>query len=44
MEIEKDLIKREIEKLILLLNSLIDKVGGLNLKNGIEEVNKIFTK
>ncbi|TNJ40919.1 hypothetical protein KFZ70_00560 [Tamlana fucoidanivorans] len=43
MEVEKDLIKREIQKLTLLLNSLIEKISGLNSnssKSGIEEVNE----
>ena len=43
MEVEKDLIKREIQKITLLLNSLIEKVIGLNTKNansGIEKVNE----
>ncbi|WP_339895167.1 hypothetical protein [uncultured Algibacter sp.] len=43
MEVEKDLIKREIQKLNLLLNSLIDKISGINsnnAKSGIGEINK----
>jgi len=42
MEVEKDLILREIQKLSLFLTSLIEKIGGLNSNNaisGIEEIN-----
>jgi hypothetical protein len=43
MEVEKDFIKREIQRLTLLLSALIEKISGLsskNTKSGIEEVNK----
>lgn len=43
MEVEKDFIKREINKLNLLLASLIEKISGLNSNNaviGIEETDK----
>ncbi|GAA4289992.1 hypothetical protein [Aestuariibaculum suncheonense] len=45
MAVEKDFIKREVEKLILLLTSLIEKVSGINSSNaqrGIEEVNQVL--
>lgn len=43
MGIEKDFLKRETEKLSLLLSSLIEKISGLNsnnAKNNIEKVNE----
>ena len=43
MEVEKDFIKREIQRLTLLLKSLIEKVSGLNSnsgKSGIEDINE----
>ena len=43
MEIENDFIKREIQRLNLLLTSLIEKISGINLnsaKSGIEETNE----
>ncbi len=43
MKIEKDFIKREIQKLTLLLISLIEKINSLNSSNassGIEEINE----
>ena len=37
MEVETDFIKREIQKLLLLLNSLIGKISWINSTNaGIE--------
>jgi hypothetical protein len=45
MEVEKDLILREIQKLTLILTSLINKIGGLNsnnAKSGIEETNEVL--
>lgn len=47
MKVEKDLIKREIQKINLFLTTLIEKVSGLNLntvKNGMEEINEDFNK
>ena len=41
MEIEKDFIKREIKKLILLLNSLIGKISGINSNNAGSEIGNI---
>ena len=43
MKVEKDFIKREIERVALLFSILIEKINGLNsnnVKSGIEEVNK----
>lgn len=43
MEVEKDFIKREIERIALLFNLLIQKISGLssnNVKSGIEETNE----
>jgi hypothetical protein len=43
MEVEKDFIKREIQRLTLLLGVLIEKISGLssnNVKSGIDEINK----
>lgn len=43
MAVERDFIKREIEKLVLVLTSLIDKMSGLksgNTQNSMEEVNQ----
>ncbi len=43
MQVEKDLIKREIQKLNLLLTNLIKKISRLNLNNaesGIKEISK----
>ncbi len=43
MAVERDFIKREIEKLVLVLTSLIDKMSRLksgNTQNSIEEVNQ----
>ncbi|MDO6758721.1 hypothetical protein Q4566_00795 [Tamlana sp. 2_MG-2023] len=45
MAIEKDLIKREIQKLNLLLTGLIEKIGGRNpddYKSRIEELNAVL--
>lgn len=45
MKVEKDFIKREIEKISLMLTILIEKVSGLNssnAKSGIEEVNEFL--
>ena len=45
MRQHKDFIEREIEKLTLLLQSLIEKVSGLSFvitKTDIDEVDKIF--
>ncbi|AUS05226.1 hypothetical protein [Pseudotamlana carrageenivorans] len=42
MEVEKDLIKREIQRLTLMLSGLVEKISGLNpnsAKGGIDEVN-----
>jgi hypothetical protein len=41
MEVEKDFIKREIQKLLLLLNSLIGKISGINLNNAESEIGDI---
>ncbi|MGJ8745094.1 hypothetical protein [Polaribacter sp.] len=41
MEVEKDFIKREIQKLILLLNSLIEKISGINSNNAKSEIGEI---
>jgi hypothetical protein len=41
MEVEKDLIKREIQKLVLLLNSLIGKISGINSNNVGSEIENI---
>ena len=43
LKVEKDFIKREIQKLNLLLTTLIEKISGLNsnnAKSGLEEVNE----
>lgn len=43
MAVERDFIKREIEKLVLVLTSLIDKMSRLksgNTQNSMEEVNQ----
>ena len=43
MKVEKDFIKREIQKLTLLLSTLIEKISGLNSNNaesGIKEINE----
>lgn len=43
MPVERDFIKREIEKLVLVLTSLIDKMSRLksgNTQNSMEEVNQ----
>lgn len=43
MKVEKDFIEREIQKLNLLLTTLIEKISGLNsnnAKSGIAEVNE----
>lgn len=45
METEKDLIKREIQKLTLVLNRLIEKISemnSVNAKSSISEVNEIL--
>ena len=45
MDIEKDFIKREIQKLNLLLISLIEKISGINSSNansGIGEINEVL--
>ena len=45
MKVEKDLILREIQKLTLILTSLINKIGGLNsnnAKSGIKETNEVL--
>ena len=45
MEVKKDFIEREIQKLTLLLIDLIDKIKGLNSNNaesGIQETNKVL--
>ncbi|OBQ54943.1 hypothetical protein JJL45_03380 [Tamlana sp. s12] len=42
MEVEKDLIKREIQRLTLMLSGLVEKISGLNpnsAKGDIDEVN-----
>ncbi|MBD0831997.1 hypothetical protein [Aestuariibaculum sediminum] len=41
MGIENDLIKREINRLTLLLSRLIEKTIGLNSNNASEELDKI---
>ncbi|MFI1770147.1 hypothetical protein [Thalassobellus citreus] len=41
MEVEKDLIKREIQKLTLTINSLIEKICGLNSNNSKSGIKKI---
>ncbi|WP_298780066.1 hypothetical protein [uncultured Polaribacter sp.] len=41
MEVEKDFIKREIQKLLLLLNSLIGKISGINSNNAESEIGDI---
>jgi hypothetical protein len=41
MEVEKDFIKREIQKLLLLLNSLIGKISGINSNNAGSEIGDI---
>ncbi|MCG2431756.1 hypothetical protein [Aequorivita xiaoshiensis] len=41
MEIEKDYIKREIQKLNLILVSLIDKISGINSSNANNEISSI---
>ncbi len=43
MEIEKDFLKREIQRLTLLITSLIEKISGLNAntaQSGIEQINE----
>jgi hypothetical protein len=45
MEIENGLIKREIQKIILLLNSLIEKISGINsnnTKSKIGDINEVL--
>ncbi|WP_271393521.1 hypothetical protein [Aequorivita sinensis] len=41
MDIEKDYLKREIQKLNLVLVSLIDKISGINSNNTNNEISSI---